>query len=96
MFGKTKYGSELCYEAKIYGSESAAESRTDVINLVGVSAYSRDSPLGHLLQDALVLPVFDGESVGVRRRQIEKIFTRMTMIRGKQRMALSQSTTNGK
>lgn len=38
------------------------------------SAYSRKSKLGYLLQDALVLPVFDGGNVGVRRRQIEKIF----------------------
>ena len=35
-FGKTKYGSELCYEAKIFCSESAVESVTDAINLVGV------------------------------------------------------------
>jgi hypothetical protein len=26
------------------------------------------------LQDALVLPIFDGGNVGVRRRQIEAIF----------------------
>ena len=35
-FGKTKYGSEICYEAKIFCSESAVESVTDAINLVGV------------------------------------------------------------
>ncbi len=73
-FGRTKYGAELCYEAKIFGSESAVESVTDAISLVGVSAYSRDQPFGHLLQDALVLPIFDGGNVGVRRRQIEAIF----------------------
>ena len=73
-FGRTKYSGELCYEAKIFGSESAVESVMDAINLVGVSAYSRDSVLGHLLQDALVLPIFDGGNVGVRRRQIEAIF----------------------
>jgi len=38
------------------------------------SAYSRTHPLGDLLQDAMVLPIFDGGNVGVRRRQIEKIF----------------------
>ena len=38
------------------------------------SAYSQDHDFGHLLQDALVLPIFDGGNVGVRRRQIEKIF----------------------
>lgn len=35
-FGRTKFASELCYEAKIFCSESAVESVTDAINLVGV------------------------------------------------------------
>ena len=35
-FGKTKFGAELCHEAKIFCSESAVESVTDAINLVGV------------------------------------------------------------
>ena len=35
-FGKTPFGGELCYEAKIFGSESAVESVNDAINLVGV------------------------------------------------------------
>ena len=46
-------------------------SRTDLHR----SAYNRQSTLGHLLQDALVLPIFDGGNVGVRRRQIERIFS---------------------
>jgi nitroalkane oxidase len=73
-FGRTKYGAELCYEAKIFGSESAVESVVDAINLVGVSAYSGERPFGDLLDDAMVLPIFDGGNVGVRRRQIESIF----------------------
>lgn len=35
-FGRTKYGAELCYEAKIFCSESAVETVMDAINLVGV------------------------------------------------------------
>ncbi|KIW27789.1 uncharacterized protein PV07_07497 [Cladophialophora immunda] len=73
-FGRTRYGAELCYEAKILGSESAVESVMDAINLVGVSAYSTKQPFGDLLNDAVVLPIFDGGNVGVRRRQIERIF----------------------
>jgi alkylation response protein AidB-like acyl-CoA dehydrogenase len=73
-FGRTRFGAELCYEAKIFGSESAVESVMDAINLVGVSAYSQAQPFGELLKDALVLPIFDGGNVGVRRRQIELIF----------------------
>ncbi|KIW10948.1 hypothetical protein PV08_10247 [Exophiala spinifera] len=73
-FGSTRFGAELCYEAKIFGSESAVDCVTDAINLVGVSAYSRAQPFGDLLNDAIVLPIFDGGNVGVRRRQIEAIF----------------------
>jgi len=73
-FGTTRFGAEICYEAKILGSESAVESVKDAIYLVGVSAYSRSQPFGDLLNDAMVLPIFDGGNVGVRRRQIEKIF----------------------
>ncbi|KAH8820241.1 acyl-CoA dehydrogenase [Xylogone sp. PMI_703] len=71
---RSPLGAELCYEAKILGSESAVESVQDAINLVGVTAYSQDLPLGNLLQDAIVLPIFDGGNVGIRRRQIASIF----------------------
>jgi len=73
-FGRTQFGAELCYEAKILGSEAAVECVMDAINLVGVSAYSASQPWGDLLNDAVVLPIFDGGNVGVRRRQIEAIF----------------------
>lgn len=73
-FGRTRFGAELCYEAKIFGSENAVASVMDAINLVGVSAYSRAHPFGDLLKDVVVLPIFDGGNVGVRRRQIEAIF----------------------
>ncbi|RFU36272.1 hypothetical protein B7463_g120, partial [Scytalidium lignicola] len=73
-FGRTPFGSELCYEAKILGSESAVESVQDAINLVGVTSYSRDQPFGDLLQDAIVLPIFDGGNIGIRRRQITNLF----------------------
>lgn len=37
-------------------------------------AYADDMPFTKLLQDAACLPLFDGGNVGVRRRQIERIF----------------------
>ena len=49
-FGRTRFGAELCYEAKIFGSESAVESVLDAINLVGVSAYNANEPYGDLLK----------------------------------------------
>lgn len=38
------------------------------------SAYTSELSFGNLLQDALVLPIFDGGNVGVRRRQVEALF----------------------
>lgn len=73
-FGRTPFSAELCYETKILGSENAVQSVQDAINLVGVTAYSRDEPFGDLLQDAIVLPIFDGGNVGIRRRQISDLF----------------------
>jgi hypothetical protein len=35
--------------------------------------YDRDMPLGGLLADALVLPLFDGGNMGVRRRQLHEL-----------------------
>ena len=75
-FGRTAWGAELCYEAKIFGSESAVESVTDAIYVVGTSAYLREHSFGDLMNEALVLPIFDGGNVGVRRRQIQAIFSK--------------------
>lgn len=73
-FPHAKLGAELCFQSKIFGSESAVASVQDAINLVGVSAYRRDLPFAGLLEDATVLPIFDGGNVGVRRRQVEGLF----------------------
>lgn len=73
-FPHAKLGAELCYQSKIFCSESAVASVQDSINLVGVSAYRRDLPFAGLLEDAMVLSIFDGGNVGVRRRQIEALF----------------------
>ena len=43
---------------------------TDLMRVVGIESYDRSAPLGGLLQDALVLPLFDGGNMGVRRRQL--------------------------
>ncbi|ETN41497.1 uncharacterized protein HMPREF1541_03433 [Cyphellophora europaea CBS 101466] len=72
-FPHAKLGAELCYQSKIFCSEAAVASVQDAINLVGVSAYRRDLPFAGLLEDAMVLPIFDGGNVGVRRRQIEAL-----------------------
>ena len=61
---------ELAIHAKIFGSESAVRVVTSLMSVVGIDSYGHDLPLAGLLQDALVLPLFVGGNVGVRRRQL--------------------------
>lgn len=35
-------------------------------------SYRSDQPFARYLNDAMVLPLFDGGNIGVRRRQLEK------------------------
>ncbi|KAI3393853.1 hypothetical protein diail_3580 [Diaporthe ilicicola] len=72
--GDWKARLELALEAKIYSSEAAVQSVVDAMKAVGITSYSKDQPFSRLLNDAMVLPIFDGGNVGVRRRQLEKIF----------------------
>ncbi|KAL3420747.1 acyl-CoA dehydrogenase domain-containing protein [Phlyctema vagabunda] len=65
---------ELAIEAKIYCSDAAVKSAVDAINLVGVSAYDLSMPFTDFLNDAMVLPIFDGGNVGIRRRALQKLF----------------------
>lgn len=44
------------------------------MKVVGISSYSQEYPLQTYMADALVLPLFDGGNVGVRRRQVQNIF----------------------
>lgn len=37
------------------------------------SAYDADMPFGDLLNTAVVLPLFDGGNVGIRRRQMQEL-----------------------
>jgi butyryl-CoA dehydrogenase len=61
---------ELDIHAKTHGAETAVRVITDLMRLVGVDSYDHELPLGHLLQDALALPVFGG---GNRRRQLHAL-----------------------
>jgi butyryl-CoA dehydrogenase len=64
---------ELALHAKVFGSEAAVRVITDLMRVVGVDSYDHELPLGGLLQDALVLPLFDGGNMGVRRRQLHSL-----------------------
>jgi nitroalkane oxidase len=64
---------ELNLHAKVYCSETAVRVITDLMRVVGIDSYDHRLPLAGLLQDALVLPLFDGGNNGVRRRQLHAI-----------------------
>ncbi|AII03382.1 butyryl-CoA dehydrogenase/hypothetical protein [Rhodococcus wratislaviensis] len=66
---------ELAVQAKIYGSETAVKVITDLMRIVGIDSYNHDLPLARLLQDAVVLPIFDGGNMGVRRRQLHTLLS---------------------
>lgn len=64
---------ELSLQAKIYGSETAVRVITELMRVVGIDSYDHELPLATLMQDALVLPLFDGGNMGVRRRQLHEL-----------------------
>ncbi|QKX55398.1 uncharacterized protein TRUGW13939_02491 [Talaromyces rugulosus] len=72
--GEHEQRRELSLQAKIFCSDAAVQSCTDAINAVGISAYNLDYPFGDLLNTAMVLPIFDGGNIGIRRRALQSIF----------------------
>jgi nitroalkane oxidase len=64
---------ELAIHAKVFGSEAAVRVITDLMQVVGVDSYGHELPLASLLQDAVVLPLFAGGNIGVRRRQLQAL-----------------------
>jgi butyryl-CoA dehydrogenase len=64
---------EAALHSKIFGSEAAVRVITNLMSVVGIDSYDHQLPLGGLLQDALVLPLFDGGNMGVRRRQLHEL-----------------------
>jgi butyryl-CoA dehydrogenase len=60
-------------DATVFGSETAARVISDLMRLIGIDSCARTLPLGGILADALVLPVFDGGNMGVRRRQMHEL-----------------------
>lgn len=66
-------GPELANHAKVFGSETTVRVLTDLMRVVGVDSYDDTDPLPGLLQDALVLPLFSGGNLGVRRRALHAL-----------------------
>ncbi|KXS21966.1 hypothetical protein M427DRAFT_65855 [Gonapodya prolifera JEL478] len=66
---------ELAYHAKVYCSESAVKAVIDCVYAAGVTTYDEGSGLGlgKLVKVTMVLPLFDGGNVGVRKRQLQKL-----------------------
>ncbi|MCJ1420986.1 hypothetical protein MMC32_007348 [Xylographa parallela] len=64
---------ELALAAKIYCSDTCTKAITEAINVVGITAYDADQPFADLLTTAMVLPIFDGGNVGIRRRHMQQL-----------------------
>ncbi|KAI5917490.1 acyl-CoA dehydrogenase domain-containing protein [Camillea tinctor] len=73
--GPGDYGArrELALAAKIYCSDAAVKAVTDAINVVGITAYDSSQPFAELLNNAMVLPIFDGGNIGIRRRNLQQL-----------------------
>lgn len=67
-------GPELALHSKIFGSETGVEVIKELIKVVGVTAYDKRFPVIACLMDALSYPIIEGSNVGVRRRQLQKLF----------------------
>ncbi|KAK2764597.1 hypothetical protein FQN54_009292 [Arachnomyces sp. PD_36] len=64
---------ELALTAKIYCSDAAVKACTEAINAVGITAYNTDNPFAEFLNNAMVLPIFDGGNIGIRRRHMQEL-----------------------
>ncbi len=71
-----RQGDELAVMTKIYSSELCVQAVYDAMRLVGVDSYTDLLPLAALMQDALCFPLYDGGNMGVRRRQLHRLFQR--------------------
>lgn len=69
-----RVGDELAIMTKVYCSELAVQVVYDTMRLVGCDSYTDMHPLAGLMQDALCFPLYDGGNMGVRRRQLHKMF----------------------
>ncbi|OCL02796.1 acyl-CoA dehydrogenase NM domain-like protein [Glonium stellatum] len=72
--GDWKARLEIALEAKVWCSDQVVGCVIDAMKVVGMTSYSKEQPFSRLLEDAACLPLFDGGNVGIRRRQIERIF----------------------
>ncbi|KAL6713261.1 hypothetical protein ACLMJK_008726 [Lecanora helva] len=64
---------ELALATKIYCSDACTKAVTEAINVVGITAYDADQSFADLLNTAMVLPIFDGGNVGIRRRHMQEL-----------------------
>lgn len=71
-----RVGEELAIMTKVYTSELCVQVVYDAMRLVGVDSYTDLHPLAGLMQDALCFPLYDGGNMGVRRRQLHRMFMR--------------------
>jgi len=66
---------ELALHSKVFGSETAVDVINDLVKVVGVTSYDTAFPLLRHLNEALAYPVIEGSNIGLRRRQLQSLFT---------------------
>ncbi|GAA1831144.1 acyl-CoA dehydrogenase family protein [Pseudonocardia alni subsp. carboxydivorans] len=64
---------ELANITKIYASERSVDVVYDAMRLVGVDAYTTETPIAGIMQDVLCFPVYDGGNMGVRGRHLHEM-----------------------
>ncbi|MGE3771358.1 MAG: acyl-CoA dehydrogenase family protein [Gammaproteobacteria bacterium] len=67
---------ELAIMTKVYCSELTVKAVYEAMQVVGVESYIKDSPLGQLMREAMVFPLYDGGNRGIRRRQLHDLMRR--------------------
>ena len=60
-------------ECMPFSSYSLLERDQNVLTRCRRTAYDADQPFADLLNTAMVLPIFDGGNVGIRRRHMQEL-----------------------
>lgn len=65
---------------RVYICEEETQKYADCVHssFPSSSAYDTDKPFASLLNTAMVLPIFDGGNVGIRRRHMQELMAKPT------------------
>ncbi|MGV9712722.1 acyl-CoA dehydrogenase family protein [Gordonia sp. NPDC003424] len=75
VLGGHPAGAEWALHSKIYGSDTALTVVNELVQAVGVTAYDLRHPLMTILNNVLAYPIIEGGNIGIRRRQLQTMFS---------------------